>query len=156
MNFWIDSWAYGLGALHAYRRNPNCEFMKDEKVASFRTTDGGWDWAQSKDLLKDEAIRCIAGIHPPDTEGGSDEIRWPFETSGEFPLKSAYTLSTEDSWEQTATLWRIWKWLGPQCIRSFMCCALCSRYADLTVVVLSVFGFGWPCGAPDPSWCFFG
>ena len=70
----------------------------------------------------------IAGIKPPNQTGNGDRIAWGPSKNGTFSISTAYELIEGENWDQRSREWEIvWKWQGPQRVRSFLWLVLHNR-----------------------------
>lgn len=78
---------------------------------------GNWKWDTFGNLLPNHIILKIAAVQPPAENKGDDQFFWAASRKGQFSVKSAY----EDlSASQHGIEDSVWKWRGPQAIRTFL------------------------------------
>lgn len=122
VRFWWDISALEM-PLYALSIAEIPEVLINSPVAAFVTPSGSWNWSLFYSLLPHHVLRKIAAIKPPESDSTSDQFYWAFSSSGSFTVRSAYqhlyhnslnSLNVQDSnWNL------IWKWRGPQRIRTF-------------------------------------
>lgn len=90
-------------------------------MADFVDENGCWKWAKFQHLFPVASCLKIAGIKPPNPTGNSDRIAWGPSKNVPFYISTAYELIEGENWGQRSREWEIvWKWQGPQRVRSFL------------------------------------
>ncbi|CAN1798779.1 Putative ribonuclease H protein At1g65750 [Linum perenne] len=119
-NFWTARWVDADIHLIDHIQDgiqPNL----DSKIADFVSPSGQWDHEVIARLLKPEAVEMIFGMSPPQPASGEDQWVWGEEKNGKFSVRSAYNLIHVLPGVKTPETWKhIWRWSGPNRIRSFL------------------------------------
>lgn len=119
--FWIDPWVDLEGPLlaRAITEVPETEFNK--KVGNYASVAGNWNWESFSHFFLVDTVLKIASIPPPAVEKKDDCISWAVSNDKNFSLKSACTSLVENDWNEPNYLWKlIWKWKGPERIKSYL------------------------------------
>lgn len=90
-------------------------------LSQFVDGNGEWKWDEFQYLLPMSINLQIVVVPPPHVPDSVDSCSWQLTKNGDFSVSSAYCSIEETSWLVRAPSCRlIWKWPGPQRIRSFL------------------------------------
>lgn len=82
---------------------------------------GNWRWDSFSYLLLNHILLRIALIQPPSQNNGEDQVYWAESNNGSFMVKSAYNaISSYHSRNEDFSWDIVWRWKGPQSIRTFL------------------------------------
>lgn len=119
-NFWTDVWLeneplavqYGDSVQHG-------DLVR--KVSSYVSADGDWNWVELRSHLPTSTLMRLASVLPPCPDDGDDRVVWKFSKDHIFTVNSAYKSLEKDSCPPKDDIWHlIWKWDGPQRIKSWL------------------------------------
>jgi hypothetical protein len=82
-----------------------------------------WKWEDFAHLLPIRVVMVIASHPVPSTMMGTNNMYWKASSSGQFTIKTAYKHQADNELHGTLgdPTWRmVWKWEGPERIRSFL------------------------------------
>ncbi|CAN1729274.1 Putative ribonuclease H protein At1g65750 [Linum perenne] len=126
--FWTANWLDGGITLvdHATRELTDTELLCS--VSDMTDDSGNWDWDLLLNCLPPTIVNQVAGMGPPKSDGGEDDMIWGPDPRGRFSIKSAYDIraASEES-SQTNTWKLVWKWEGPSRIKHFLWLATHNR-----------------------------
>ncbi|CAN1315860.1 Putative ribonuclease H protein At1g65750 [Linum perenne] len=121
MNFWQDRWIDSGERLIDLALGDHSAIDTDQPVSAFISCTGEWNWSLFSHLLTPGARLQVAGMSPPVSGAGEDQITWGLERDERFRLRSAYSLLADDAKEPREGIWKtIWRWKGPQRVRQFL------------------------------------
>lgn len=121
VRFWQDAWVMGLSKLVDYSTASLCDEDLERKVADYVSEFGGWDRLKIKKFLNDEICDVVCNMDVASFSKGEDKLSWKFTSNGRFSAKSAFENCVCDNSVQGGSVWRwIWKWKGPQRVKTFM------------------------------------
>jgi ribonuclease HI len=120
--FWEDKWLSNLPELRSLAIKDLPSKMLNQSVSQYVTNSGEWKWENIQDYVTNNTLLTLAGFKAPAEEGIDDEPLWGLTTSGAFSIKSAFMfLNNQNEEGQESDTWKtIWKWRGPQRIRTFL------------------------------------
>ncbi|KAK7282263.1 hypothetical protein RIF29_10909 [Crotalaria pallida] len=122
IKFWKDPWLPGIKAIADIPGVDVPDWCVNYPAVHY-SLNGNWDWDILNSLLPTYVCNLIASITPPNPEAGNDSVAWMADVSGCFTLKSAYNLlrgHTNLTQIVDNKFDKVWKWKGPQRIRSFL------------------------------------
>ncbi|PNY15563.1 ribonuclease H [Trifolium pratense] len=120
INFWSDRWLPSGIVLNNIVMQPIDPQIASKTVAYFSDNNGGWQLQEAVNMIPAYVIDQIQGCTAAADNLGEDRPSWPYSSNGVFAVKTAYDflLSTRTS---DRVVWKnIWKWEGPQKIKSFL------------------------------------
>lgn len=85
--FWTHKWISDVGVLTGHSLVPLSDEDLKKKVADF-VVNSDWNLDVLRDLLPENIIQCIVGIHTPLENSGEDKCVWNLTPSSIFSLKS--------------------------------------------------------------------
>lgn len=119
--FWEDVWIEEAGPLLCAAHEPIPEELRGKPISYFVTVQGRWDWSLFQRYLPAYACILLAQIPPPTYTQERDSLRWKLTLNGQFDLASARTLFRDENDVEVHGIGKlVWKWKGPQRIRSFL------------------------------------
>ncbi|PKI45767.1 hypothetical protein CRG98_033774 [Punica granatum] len=138
----LDRWVPGSGLLADYVVISLSDEEVQVPIHSYVTESTRWDWEQIAPRLNNSSLLRIASVVAPASGAYGDKVSfWRLAPSGNYTVASAYKLLTEGSGtDYFSKLWKnIWRWEGPQRIRSLcdtLSCPHCESGAESTLHVL--------------------
>lgn len=121
VRFWKDVWILGLRKLESVFPNIIPLGENNFTVSSY-VSNSEWKWDTLQRLLPAHTCNFIASIKPPQA-GIMDTMTWCPSSDGTFTIKSAYNVlqhAEEEPPGPDPLFVKIWKWGGPQRIKSFL------------------------------------
>ncbi|KAL4390453.1 hypothetical protein AHAS_Ahas03G0146600 [Arachis hypogaea] len=89
-------------------------------VKDFVNDRGAWNTGVLEPYLNHDIIMELISTEPPKLSGEKDTLSWKLTSNGEFSIASAYKKLTGQQ-ETNNKIWNtIWKWKGPERVRTFM------------------------------------
>ncbi|KAJ8766726.1 hypothetical protein K2173_005337 [Erythroxylum novogranatense] len=89
-------------------------------IADFVDTNGAWMWHKFATHLSELTVQLVAATLPPNSAMEDDEAYWNPSPSGNFSLRTAYAHLNDTDFTLPRLPWSlVWKWIGPQRIKSF-------------------------------------
>ena len=70
---------------------------------------GRWDWSSFQMIFPDEILRDIMATPIPFSARFEDKLAWKYSANGDFDLKSAYLLATDNRGDASFKGQWIWK-----------------------------------------------
>ncbi|XP_016178547.1 uncharacterized protein LOC107621000 [Arachis ipaensis] len=119
VSFFNDRWLEGEGPLVL---KANREINDEEKrmtIAHFVNEKGEWNRMLLSNYVEGQTYQSILNTTPPRKKGENDQIYWSHTTNGDFTIASAYQLLTNSGGMRSCTWKIIWKWQGPERIKTF-------------------------------------
>ncbi|PNY05784.1 telomere repeat-binding factor 1-like protein, partial [Trifolium pratense] len=122
IRFWNDRWLPSgiVIVLREVVKQPVDPCLENKTIDYFSDNNGGWRLQEASDLIPTQVMNQIFGCTAAVENVSEDKPFWPFSSNGTFTVKTAYELLLH-SHEQDSVLWNnVWKWEGPQKIKSFL------------------------------------
>lgn len=121
IGIWFDHWALHEGPFIKYATNMPQEYDLDSTVNHFVSLSDQWDRQKLLTYLPDEVCKKILALHVPTHDGFADRIIWSISHDGDFSLYSAYNSLLDNLNHNPRHVFKlIWKWRGPQWVRTFL------------------------------------
>ncbi|KAK7245383.1 hypothetical protein RIF29_40223 [Crotalaria pallida] len=113
--FWKDRWIGDKITLQDFTLHQR-DFDNDTTlVADMTDEDRNWDFGKLQDILNNTIIDKIRIMPPPEPELGDDELAWSIEGHGNFTVKSAYGLLSNEYHTVEVIPWEtVWKSKCPE------------------------------------------
>ncbi|KAL6961731.1 hypothetical protein U1Q18_048264, partial [Sarracenia purpurea var. burkii] len=91
-----DRWLLDEALIH-YCLQPLHPGNMELKVRDYWSTNQDWKWSKLRELLPGHILDKMCSMIMSDQVVVEDSIKWSFESSGCFSVKSAYKASTQSS-----------------------------------------------------------
>ena len=90
-------------------------------MAEYATANGDWDWERLGQVLPKDWLDILMSLKPLNVFVGPDQVAWFPIVSGDFNLKSAYSVQFDrDSSSQSQLFKELWKIKSPQRLKMSM------------------------------------
>ena len=118
----MDPWVPGEGPLISHALSTVTGDSMQNCIREFATPAGHWWWDKFINILPHSACLKIASIYPPSLSDGVIKLLGIYlYSNGCFNIKPAYKLLIAEDTTSTDKKWQlVWKWNGPQRIRTFL------------------------------------
>ncbi|XP_028804491.1 uncharacterized protein LOC114759480 [Neltuma alba] len=125
IRFWSDHWVGDLGPLKLLAFSPISAEDLDKAIVDYIDNSGNWRSTEFSNKLPSNIVTQVLNSKPPSDDAEPDKCHWNLTNRKEFTVSSAYRLLKEEDWSEESNTWEsVWKWPGPQRIRTFLWLAL--------------------------------
>nr|KYP56524.1 Putative ribonuclease H protein At1g65750 family [Cajanus cajan] len=121
VRFWLDHWVPNIPCLADRATQPIPLVEKYKVVADYITDQGDWRMHDINHFLPMEVCAIIEGLVPPSIGEDDDAIAWIDSPTGEFNMRSAYSMLRGNGDNHTHQVYRdIARWQAPERLRMFL------------------------------------